>query len=425
MDTVIYPQKFNKIVINGSILLLCLLVVANFIKSPPPLASENYIAQNPVPVGLNIKQSELNIKREIDRQHRIREFDVRVAAKYQSGIIYDIDSGVKRIKLTKYYKGRPVKINVIEINRDINPNLELSPTLSSNTLASKSTIRQIAQKNNAIVAINGTFFKPQTGVPLGTLMIDGEMYTGPIYDRVALGIFDKSYDMARVKLDASIKSSGKVIKVDNINQPRMLSTYVLVYTPQWGKISPPSPKYGIQIQVTDNKISAISTSQQIIPKDGYVIVAPQEKLSGLKVGKKIDLDILTSPSWDKVKHIVSGGPYLVKNNEVFIDMTEQKLSAIGGRNPRTAIGYTAYNDLIMVVVDGREHASIGMTLNELAHFMKGLGCVNAMNLDGGGSTVMYVNGRIVNNPQIKGGIALSNAITLSYASEESENPAES
>ena len=44
--------------------------------------------------------------------------------------------------------------------------------------------------------------------------------------------------------------------------------------------------------------------------------------------------------------------------------------------------------------------------------MQSLGCVNAMNLDGGGSTVMYVNGRIVNKPPVKGGIALSNVIGI-------------
>jgi exopolysaccharide biosynthesis protein len=53
-----------------------------------------------------------------------------------------------------------------------------------------------------------------------------------------------------------------------------------------------------------------------------------------------------------------------------------------------------------------------MTLNELAGFMKSIGCLNAMNLDGGGSTVMYVNGKVVNQPSMKGGIALSNALTL-------------
>ena len=70
----------------------------------------------------------------------------------------------------------------------------------------------------------------------------------------------------------------------------------------------------------------------------------------------------------------------------------------------------------MVAVDGREGSSIGMTLRELAGFMQSIGCVNAMNLDGGGSTVMYVNGKVVNMPKVKGGIALSNALTIDLKS---------
>ena len=120
-----------------------------------------------------------------------------------------------------------------------------------------------------------------------------------------------------------------------------------------------------------------------------------------------------TPKWDNVKHIISGGPYLVKNGEVYVDVSEEKLLAIGGRNPRSAIGYTRDNNLIIVAVDGREGSSIGLTLNELASLMKSLGCVNAINLDGGGSTVMYVNGEIVNKPPQPGGIAISNAVVIS------------
>jgi len=93
-------------------------------------------------------------------------------------------------------------------------------------------------------------------------------------------------------------------------------------------------------------------------------------------------------------------------------MTAQKLGCIGGRNPRTAIGYTKDNHIILITADGREGSSIGMTLVELGRLMQSLGCVNAMNLDGGGSTVMYVNGNIVNKPPVKGGIALSNVIGI-------------
>ena len=150
-----------------------------------------------------------------------------------------------------------------------------------------------------------------------------------------------------------------------------------------------------------------------IPENGYVIVGPQVKLRQFYDEKKMNVEIGTTPEWKDVRHIISGGPYLVKNGETFVDMTAQKLGSIGGRNPRSAIGYTKDNNFIIVAVDGREGSSIGLTLNELATFMKSIGCINAMNLDGGGSTVMYVKGRIVNKPTNKGGIALSNALTVS------------
>ena len=67
---------------------------------------------------------------------------------------------------------------------------------------------------------------------------------------------------------------------------------------------------------------------------------------------------------------------------------------------------------ILLTADGREEASIGLTLNELAKLMKQLGCVNAMNLDGGGSTVMYINGQVVNRPAVKGGIPLSHTLIV-------------
>ena len=53
-----------------------------------------------------------------------------------------------------------------------------------------------------------------------------------------------------------------------------------------------------------------------------------------------------------------------------------------------------------------------MTLMELGKFMHSTGCINAINLDGGGSTVMYIDGKIVNNPQFKNGIQISNAVVI-------------
>jgi hypothetical protein len=192
----------------------------------------------------------------------------------------------------------------------------------------------------------------------------------------------------------------------------MLSSYILAYTRDWGNTAPVSPQYGVQLQVVGDKITAASANPLSIPENGYVLVGPKSQLGKLFGAEKVEIEINTNPQWQDVKHIVSGGPYLVKNGEVFVDMTSQRLQSIGGRNPRSAIGYTKDNDLILIAADGREGSSIGLTLNELANLMKSLGCVGAINLDGGGSTVMYVNGQIVNHPQQTGGIALSNAVVV-------------
>ena len=402
--------------INLSILTALVVLANNFFKSPPIIAKEVRLAQGSVvsPLLDNTRTKE-DIK-ELTIEEQAKNFNNSIKSRYKNSMVYDVALGVKHIKLTKTINGRPVRINVVEINQKLNPNLQINPQLSSSRLASKSTITTLARKNNSLVAINGTYFKPQTGVPLGTLMINGKMYTGPIYNRVAMGIFDNGFDMGRLELNAQVKSFKGNVKVDNINQPRMLSTHVIVYTPEWGSFAPPSPKYGKQIAVEKGKIISIGTQSMPIPQNGYVIVGPDERLAKIYKAKHIDLDIKTIPNWENVKHIISGGPYLVKNGEVFVDMTEQKLGAIGGKNPRTAIGYTQDGNFIMVAVDGREGASVGLTLKELAWFMKSIGCTNAMNLDGGGSTVMYVNGRVVNMPKVKGGIALSNALTIDLKS---------
>ena len=70
----------------------------------------------------------------------------------------------------------------------------------------------------------------------------------------------------------------------------------------------------------------------------------------------------------------------------------------GGRAPRTALGITKDGKALLVVVDGRSRSSVGYTLLELAQFMLEQGAVEAMNLDGGGSSQMIVGSQIVNAP---------------------------
>lgn len=406
------PFRTCEYVLTFSLFVTLVLTHTIFI---PPLFANDLIANSTVTTP-TLKEMSQYIKEEMNPQIRQEKFENKIKSKYKGYVINNVDTGIKHIKMVKYYNGKPVKINVVEMNNKVASNYEVKPAIASVTLPNKRTVRNIAQRTNSIVAINGGFFKPQTGVPLGTLMIDKKIYTGPIYDRVALGIFKDGYDVGRVQLDGKIIGNNQEIKIDNINQPRMLSSYILAYTRDWGKYAPVSPQYGVQLQIVGNKITAASANPLSIPENGYVLVGPKSKLGKLFGADYVDVEIKTNPKWENVQHIISGGPYLLKDNQIFIDMTAQKLQSIGGRNPRTAIGYTEDNNLVLVAVDGREGSSVGLTLVELAKLMKTLGCTNAINLDGGGSTVMYIKGQIVNHPHQPGGIALSNALVISKKS---------
>ena len=392
------------------LLFIFLVLIHSFFQAP--IYANDILANTAITTPALIKNIGV-AKGVTDKELLKSQFNERVASKYSKWNVNTVADGIKHVKMVKYYSGKQVRINIVEINEAVAQDYEVKPAIASTTLPNKRTIRTIAQNTNSVAAINGGFFKPQTGVPLGTLMIDGKIVTGPIYDRVALGIFDDGYDVGRVMLDAKIVGNGETIKIDNINQPRMLSSYILLYTRDWGAYAPASPQYGVQLRVEGNKITAASANPLSIPENGYVLVGPKSQLGKLFGAEYVDISINTNPKWENVRHIISGGPYLVKNGAVFVDVEAQKLQSIGGRNPRSAIGYTKYNDLILVAVDGREGSSVGLTLYELAALMQSLGCVNAINLDGGGSTVMFVNGQIVNRPQQTGGIALSNAVVVS------------
>jgi exopolysaccharide biosynthesis protein len=115
----------------------------------------------------------------------------------------------------------------------------------------------------------------------------------------------------------------------------------------------------------------------------------------------------TSPSFKKwkMKTAIGGGPVLVQNAEVKISNNEER--KFGGRaalnrEPRTAIGYTKDQRIIVWVCEGRSDSAAGLSLIQEAEILKDLGCVEALNLDGGGSSCMLINGKETNTPSSKG-----------------------
>jgi exopolysaccharide biosynthesis protein len=98
---------------------------------------------------------------------------------------------------------------------------------------------------------------------------------------------------------------------------------------------------------------------------------------------------------------LGGGPKLVTNGRLDITTAREKMlpTFATDRHPRTAIASLRDGRALLAVVDGRQPSlSIGMTLSELAGFLIELGAIEAINLDGGGSTTMVVRSAIVNSP---------------------------
>lgn len=107
--------------------------------------------------------------------------------------------------------------------------------------------------------------------------------------------------------------------------------------------------------------------------------------------------------YEKLLVGIGGGPTLVKDSTIHITYTEEVFWDSGVENdapqPRTAVGYTKDNHVILLVADGRQAASQGLTLPELAKILLDLGCIEAMNLDGGGSSQMAVANQLINLPE--------------------------
>ncbi len=102
--------------------------------------------------------------------------------------------------------------------------------------------------------------------------------------------------------------------------------------------------------------------------------------------------------------VLSFGPGLIINGEISVDSDDEVGKAMTS-NPRTAVGYLGDNHYVLVVADGRTSASEGLSLLQLAEFMQTLGVIQAYNLDGGGSSTMYYNGKVINNPTTNGSVA--------------------
>ena len=129
----------------------------------------------------------------------------------------------------------------------------------------------------------------------------------------------------------------------------------------------------------------------VLYQDGSMAVIREGEISAA--------ELVSRGAWQ----VWSFGPALIVDGEIAVSTTDEVAKAMQD-NPRTAIGILENGDYVMVVSDGRTDASEGLSLYELADFLKGLGAVTAYNLDGGGSSTMVFQGELVNRPTTTGRI---------------------
>lgn len=135
-------------------------------------------------------------------------------------------------------------------------------------------------------------------------------------------------------------------------------------------------------------------------KDIYTFANPTNNIPGTPATAPAKIN---GKALDSLHYAFGGGPVLIKNGAGRITYNEEVFWGSGVEldlaQPRTAIGYTNNNHVILFVADGRQTASSGLTLTELKNILLNLGCYEAMNLDGGGSSQMAVGNQLVNLPE--------------------------
>ncbi len=295
----------------------------------------------------------------------------------------------------KYCHGG-LNVNVVEVDTT-RADVKVRPYLASDSFDRLKTEEQHAKESGALVAVNANYFK-KDGTPLGTIKVDGEWIAGSLFDRVAMGITnDGDMKFARVNLHGILNTSNPNVPqlwVNNMNQPRRSGARLILYTRRWGDHV--RLAYDGSLVAVSNRGEVVDTNSRVltIPYGGYVLTdKKQSELANLKRGDFVDLDWQTNPhNWNTVAHAVSGGPTLIKGGNLFVGLKEERFRpnwTSSRITRRTACGVTKDKRLILATVEGPH------TLWDLAKFLHQLGCVEAMNLDGGGSTTMVVDGKTV------------------------------
>ncbi len=340
----------------------------------------------------------------------------------------------------KQVKDVPWSVHVVRFDRH-RSDLKMITTMPTNRAVGLTLTTQQLQwipssVGQPIAAINGDFFSwrkgPYQGDPAGLQIIDGEMVSAPPHPKenmihgnpntTVCFWTDASgtvhIDKVTSRMNVTFANGAKL--AIGLNQDRTNNTAVL-YTAAAGTTTRmtnglelvlerngeewlplmPTKEYSARITTLSQKNTPI-TSNTVVLSIGPKLLS---KLPKFKPGMSLHISTMVSPEMKKAAAAIGGGPLLVRDGKAFTFKDQQ-------RNPRTAVGFSKDHVFFMVVDGRRKGVSDGMTFDELANELTWWGCTEAMNLDGGGSATIWVDGKIMNQPSDNKERAVANDLVL-------------
>jgi Phosphodiester glycosidase len=297
--------------------------------------------------------------------------------------------------------GQQFPLSILELDPQ---RVSLRPILGQPTVIGSSSIGSIATSNGAAAAINGGYFNRNTRHPLGAIKVGGKWLSSPILGRGALGWQERGgWQIARLSYSEKISSNrGQV--TNNLLNSGYSQGQVARYSADWGSTYQPITNNELILTVQGGRVQQVTnggtsgTASIPIPHDGYLLIGRGGALADWAVGTTVQISASSSPAgFDRLPNILGAGPWLIQQRQVVLDATAEKFSGSFGTQSaaRSAIAINAQGKLWVVSALDRVGGK-GPTLGELAKMLLEMGAVDALNLDGGSSTSMFLGGQLVN-----------------------------
>ncbi|MEO3872477.1 phosphodiester glycosidase family protein [Nonomuraea sp. B12E4] len=284
------------------------------------------------------------------------------------------------------------------------------------SVAKRETVSSMAKAGKAVIGVNGGFFNIHTatelrGEPVGASVVGGKLLSEAVPGRSAVVLKGRSAKITEVETSVIVTSQdGEQIATNGVNRAAATDELVL-YTEEYGAKTPTGGTDAVldaggKVVALRASGAAVSAGTRVLHGNGLAsdwINQHAWQDWTMRVDTKVmDLRTKEPLALTPDLNVIAGSVGLVRNGKVKITAKRDghdSLNMILRRHPRTLLGTTKDGSLILATIDGRKPGTtIGANFVEAAQFMRWLGAVNAINLDGGGSTAMVVSGKVVNKP---------------------------